>query len=117
MHLPSIRRYGCRFIASFGISGNDTLAWSRIVATRYPEWLENPCFVVAEMNMTNVPKRPVTLHYVDDITVDILLQHDGPPPKIDESSRKPKPRPKPPTAADTDPEDPDDNDDSSADSE
>ncbi len=89
VHLPSIRNYGCRFISSFGISGNDTLAWSRIVATRYPEWLEQPCFVVAEMNITNAPKRPVTLHYVDDIKVDILLKHDGPPPAITGASRAP----------------------------
>ena len=102
VHLPAIRRYGCRFMASFGISGNDTLAWSRIVATRYPEWLEKPCFVVAEMNITNVPKRPVTLHYVDDINVDILLKHDGPPPEIDESSLKPKNKPVATAAANTD---------------
>lgn len=33
------------------------------------------CFVMGEFDMTGLPERPATLKFVDQIKVDILLEH------------------------------------------
>jgi hypothetical protein len=76
VHLPKIERYGCELIASFGMGGIETLIWNRIVRNhpQYQSWITKPVFVVAELDLRNLPTRPITLHFVDQIKVDILLQ-------------------------------------------
>jgi hypothetical protein len=49
--------------------------WNRIVRTRYPEWVNRPAFIVAEMNLITVPANPVTLEFVDQIKIKIILEH------------------------------------------
>ena len=57
----------CDFIASFGMDGNGTLMWNRLIRTRYPEWLVSPHFVMAELIYKKpLPPRPLTPEFVDD---------------------------------------------------
>ena len=73
--MNSIPEYGCGLVVSFGMGGWETLIWNRIVRTRYPEWINRPCFVVGEFDMNGLPAGPATLKFVDQIKVDILLEH------------------------------------------
>lgn len=75
LHVKTIPEYGCGLVVSFGMGGWETLIWNRIVRTRHPEWLNRPCFVMAEFDMNGLPERPATLKFVDKIKVDILLEH------------------------------------------
>ena len=78
----AIPEYGCGLLASFGMGGQETLIWNRIVRTRFPEWVNRPAFIVAEMDLTAIPANPVTLEFVDQIKAEILLEHrmDQPAP-------------------------------------
>jgi len=73
LHLPSIRDYGCRFIASFGMGGFETLVWNAIIRKRHPGWVDEPRLVLAEMDLNGVPERPVTLHFAERVTLRLLL--------------------------------------------
>ena len=57
------------------MDGRETLIWNRIVRTRFPDWVNRPAFIVAEMNLTRIPETPTTLEFVDQIKVKILLEH------------------------------------------
>jgi len=80
VHLPRIDRYGCELIASFGMGGVETLVWNRIVRNhpQYQSWITKPVFVVAELNLKNLPPRPITLHFASQVEVRILLEHPLP---------------------------------------
>ena len=75
LRTKSIPEYGCGLLASFGMSGLETLIWNRIVRTRFPEWISQNAFIVAEMDLTAIPKNPVTLEFVNQIKAEILLEH------------------------------------------
>jgi len=75
LRLNSIPEYGCGLVVSFGMGGWETLIWNRIVRSRYPDWFKRPCFVVGQFEMNGLPSRPATLKFVDQIKVDILLEH------------------------------------------
>jgi hypothetical protein len=75
LRTKSIPEYGCGLLASFGMSGRETLIWNRIVRTRFPEWVSRNAFIVAEMDLTAIPENPVTLEFVDQIKAEILLEH------------------------------------------
>ena len=75
LRASAIPEYGCGLVVSFGMGGWETLIWNRIVRTKHPEWLKRPCFVVGEFDMNGLPPRPATLRFVDQIKVDILLEH------------------------------------------
>ncbi|MCB1088767.1 MAG: hypothetical protein KDM63_17155 [Verrucomicrobiae bacterium] len=74
IHLPAIENYGCRWIGSFGMGGFETLVWNRLIRINHAEWLERPCFVMAEMNLNGLPELPVTLHFAEEIPVKILIE-------------------------------------------
>ncbi len=76
MHLPRIERYGCQLIASFGMGGIETLIWNRIVRnhSHYRTWMTQPTFVVAELNLANMPSHPITLGFTDQIKFRLLLE-------------------------------------------
>jgi hypothetical protein len=71
----AIPEYGCGFLASFGMGGLETLIWNRIVRTRFPEWVNRPAFIVAEMNLNAIPTNPMTLEFVDQVKMKVLLEH------------------------------------------
>ncbi len=75
VHLPAISEYDCRLIASFGMGGNETAVWNRIVSTRHIDWLDTPRFVAARMDLGSTPDCPVTLDYAENIQVEILVDH------------------------------------------
>jgi hypothetical protein len=75
LHVKSIPEYGCGLVVSFGMGGWETLIWNRIVRKQHPDWLKHPCFVVGEFDMNGLPSRPANLNFVDQIKVDILLDH------------------------------------------
>jgi hypothetical protein len=77
VHLPATERYGCKLIASFGLGGIETLIWNKVVRIHKDRdrWLTRPVFVVAELDLKHVPSRPITLDFVKDIGVRILLEH------------------------------------------
>ena len=57
----------CDFVASFGMDGNGTLIWNRLIRTRYPHWLASPRFVMAELiYKKQIPPKPLTPEFVDE---------------------------------------------------
>lgn len=74
IHVPFIEELGCRLIVSFGMAGMENLIWNRIVRTRFDRWLKEPVFALAEMNLNRIPQEPVTLNFVDDIPVKVLIE-------------------------------------------
>ena len=70
-----VHEYGCGLLASFGIGGRATLIWNRIVRTRFPDWVNRCAFIVAEMHLAGIPKIPVTLEFMEQVKVKILLEH------------------------------------------
>jgi hypothetical protein len=57
------------------MGGWETLIWNRIVRTRFSDWVNRPSFVVGQFDMKGLPIRPPTLNFVDEIKVEILLDH------------------------------------------
>lgn len=95
LQVPHLERFECGLLVSFGMGGLETLIWNRIIRTRHPQWLQTHHFVMAEMDLTNVPfyavapKRgrnkvatqkstpshvalPSDLHFVDSVPVSVL---------------------------------------------
>jgi hypothetical protein len=76
LRLNNIDYYNCGLLSCFSMGGIETLIWNRIVRKRYHEWLQKPCFIVAEFNIGELPVRPINLDFVEKIdNVDILLNH------------------------------------------
>ncbi len=73
LQVPAIRDYRCRLILSFGMGGFETLVWNRIVRMRYSEWLDEPRFVMAEMDLNFIPGDAQTLHYAETVPIRILI--------------------------------------------
>jgi hypothetical protein len=49
------------------LAGYTTLIWNRIVRVRYPEWIDRPGFVMAELIFRKpIPERPLTPEFADD---------------------------------------------------
>jgi len=71
----SIPHYRCGLLLAFGMGGWETLIWNRVIRTKFPEWLNRPAFIVAELNTGGIPDRPVTLEFADQSKVRILLEH------------------------------------------
>ncbi|MBU6409946.1 MAG: hypothetical protein KGR98_06125 [Verrucomicrobia bacterium] len=75
LRVRAIPEYGCGLLASFGMGGRETLIWNRIVRTRHADWLNRCAFIVAEMNLAKIPETPLTLEFVDQIKVKVLVEH------------------------------------------
>lgn len=74
IHAPAIRDYGCRLICSFGMGGFETLVWNRVCRVNRPEWLDRPCFVMAEMDLNGIPDHPITPDFADQVPVRVLIK-------------------------------------------
>ncbi len=63
-------------LCAFGMAGNESLIWAYLLRTRYAHYLEEdgPLFVMGELHLQRLPKRPFTLEFVQDWKVDILLE-------------------------------------------
>ena len=64
---------GPGLIVSFGMSGPLTLVWNYLVRTRYARLLQKPIFMMAEMEVGELPSRPVDMSFADDWKVQLLL--------------------------------------------
>jgi hypothetical protein len=63
----TMKGFPCSLLASFGLAGYTTLIWNRIVRVRYPEWIDRPGFVMAELIFRKpIPERPLTPEFADD---------------------------------------------------
>jgi len=75
LRTKSIPEYGCGLLVSFGMGGWETLIWNRIVRKQFPQWLTKPVFVMAELDMSQVPAEARTLDFADSLKPTILLEH------------------------------------------
>jgi hypothetical protein len=58
--------------AAFGMGGPETLAWCRLLATRFSHLLCKTPFVMAEMHTKRLPTRPDTIAFADSWEVRLL---------------------------------------------
>jgi len=56
------------------MGGWETLIWSRIVGTRYSDWVSRPRFVVGRFDLKGLPDNPPALAFADEIKPAILLE-------------------------------------------
>ena len=75
LRVKTIPEYGCGLLASFGMGGRETLIWNRIIRTRFPDWVNRCAFIVAEMDLAQIPQNPATSDFADQIPTKILLEH------------------------------------------
>lgn len=64
---------GPGLLVSFGMTGTLTLVWNYLVRTRYAKLLQEPIFIMAEMQVGEVPFRPVDLTFAKEWEVQLLL--------------------------------------------
>jgi hypothetical protein len=62
---------GPAFLVAFSIGGTGTLAWCRLLQTRFSHLLRTTSFAMAEIE-SKVPKRPQTLDFAQDFDVKLL---------------------------------------------
>ena len=63
---------GCGVLASFGLSGTDTLAWNTILAAKYPELVASAPFLMAEITTHDRVEQPHTLEYLREWKVRLV---------------------------------------------
>ena len=66
---------GPALLASFGMSGTDTLAWNTLLATRYQHLIATTPFVLAEITAPKRPAQPQTLDFLRDWEVRLMIPH------------------------------------------
>jgi len=68
---------GPSLLAVFSMGGVETLVWLYLLRRRYPDLLETPGFVMAELEGKSFPKvnRPLRLDFAEDWKVNLLIQH------------------------------------------
>jgi len=72
---------GPRLLAVFCMSGTMGLIWAYLVRTRFPELLDGPRVVVAEMKRQGpLPRSPLDLSFADQWEVNLVLNQRGPQP-------------------------------------
>jgi len=58
----------CGLLACFGMDGYSTLIWNRVVRLRYPQFLAQPGFLMAELVFKKpIPRRPLTPEFAGDL--------------------------------------------------
>lgn len=72
--IPSAWENGPGLLAAFGMSGTDTLVWSYLLRTRFPEWLDSCAFVMAEVAPPPLPRHPTDLSFADGWEVTPILR-------------------------------------------
>jgi hypothetical protein len=73
LYTPPLWDNGPSLVASFGLSGPENLIWNHLVRVRHSELLESPRFVMAEMELDDIPHPPTSLAFADDWKIDIIL--------------------------------------------
>jgi hypothetical protein len=75
LNLPSMPEIGCQLFTAWAQGGKETAAWCRILRKRFPDWFSQPRFAIVEISFDYVPYYPLTLHYADNATVHVHLDH------------------------------------------
>jgi hypothetical protein len=74
IRIPAIWEGGPGLLATFGMSGTETLVWSYLLRTRFPEWVLSHEFLMAEAVPGVIPQQPTDLSFADDWVVTPILQ-------------------------------------------
>ena len=81
VRINNLPKLGCDLLVSFGMDGDGTLIWNRIIRTRHPELVIRPGFVMAKITFKReVPNRLITPGFVDDeesVGVEILTKKNN----------------------------------------
>ena len=75
LNLPSMPKVGCQLFTAWAQGGKETAAWCRILRKRFPDWFTKPRFAMVEISFDYVHYYPLTLHYADNATVHVHLDH------------------------------------------
>ena len=75
LNLPSMPEIGCQLFTAWAQGGKETAAWCRILRKRFPDWFSQPRFAIVEISFDYVPYYPLTLHYADNASVHVHLDH------------------------------------------
>ena len=74
IRIPAIWKGGPGLLVAFGMSGTDTLLWSYLLRTRFPEWILSHEFLMAEAVPGVIPRYPTDLSFAADWRVTPILQ-------------------------------------------
>jgi hypothetical protein len=67
---------GPGYLCAWGVDGCTTLYWCYRLARDLKSLLEKPCFVMAELELGELPKRASDLRFCMDWKLEILVQHE-----------------------------------------
>ena len=82
LHLQEAWKGGPGYLAAFGMDGCTTLAWAHRLARDFRHLLEKPGFVVAELELGEIPEHPTDLRFCEDWKITPALVHDLTPEPV-----------------------------------
>lgn len=76
---------GPALLVAFGMNGTQTLLWSHFLGTRgeFSKILSHPRFLMAEIEIQDIPERPENLRFADSWKVETLLDYRLDQPEAD----------------------------------
>jgi hypothetical protein len=74
IRIPEIWEGGPGLLVAFGMSGTETLVWSYLLRTRFPDWVLSYEFLIAEAVPGILPQQPSDLSFADSWEVTPILQ-------------------------------------------
>ena len=67
---------GPGYVCAFGMDGCTTLFWAHRLANDFRHLLEKPGFVIAELELRELPDHPTDLRFCEDWKIELVLEHD-----------------------------------------
>lgn len=74
LHVPALEPGSCGYLGIFGMDGTTTLIWAHLLATRHRDLLAQHGFVMAELEMAEIPERPTSLGFAQGWRANVILQ-------------------------------------------
>jgi hypothetical protein len=65
VRIPAIEPGGPGLLTSFGMSGTETLIWNYLLRKRFPDWVFDYRFIMAEVELGRIPQQPDDLSFAD----------------------------------------------------
>lgn len=75
LHKPELRSGGPGYLGIFGMDGTTTLIWAHLLRTRHRDLLEKPGFVMAEIEVGQIPLRTTDLGFAQSWETNVILHH------------------------------------------
>jgi hypothetical protein len=75
LHLESFGPGQPGYVGFFAMDGTTTLIWAYLLRTRFPELVEKPGFVMAELDMGVIPTRTPDLGFAQSWNAKVILHH------------------------------------------